>query len=234
MPIEEKQQTFKDIQEHYDQLFHEEPIRDEDRAYRWFAERLFKEKPGARAILDLACGAGYLLREISRIHHGGVILAGTDLSQKALELAKKECPQAFYTLAVGESLPYRENTFDALICLGSLEHFLNISDAVREMKRIVRPDGHFFILVPNMFWYKDVFSVILTGNRKTRNQIHERFASLGEWVELLEELGLKVIKTEKYNGIASSAWKQKIKDGLIPLRLSYHFLFICKNGASQQ
>jgi len=228
MAIEEKQQTFKDIQNHYDHLFKVEPIRDEDRAYRWFAEQLFKVKPGMTSLLDLACGAGYFLREVAKLHPGGVLLSGSDISNTAIEMAKKECPQAKYTLAVAENLPFEPNSFDALSCLGSMEHFLDIGASIQEMKRVAKPDGVFFILVPNMFWYKDMVSVTLTGNRKTRNQMHERFASMGEWIELFEKQGLRVEETIKYNGIAKSPLKQRFKELLIPRRFSYHFLFICR------
>ncbi len=228
MAIEEKQQTFKGIQEHYDHLFKVEPIRDEDRAYRWFAEQLFKVKPGMLSLLDLACGAGYFLREVAKLHPGGVLLSGTDISGTAIEMAKQECPQAEYTLAVAEDLPFEDRTFDAVTCLGSMEHFLDIGKAIREMKRVSKPDAVFFILVPNMFWYKDIWSVLWTGNRKTRNQMHERFASRGEWIELFQNQGLRVTETIKYNGIAKRPFKQRLKDMLIPQRFSYHFLFICR------
>ena len=228
MPVRQTQRTFKDIQEEYDHLFEVDVVRDEDRAYRWFAKQLFREKRQVQRLLDIACGGGFFLRELGKKFQGKTDLVGIDLSGKALELAKKECPSASLLLSLGEALPFQRQTFQAMSCLGSLEHFLDISTAVREMKRIATQDALFFILVPNLFWYKDLLSVLLTGNRKTRNQTHERFSSLGEWRGLLKELGLAVVKTIKYNGIARNPIKQGLKDLLIPLRFSYHFLFICR------
>ena len=69
--------------------------------------------------------------------------------------------------------------------------------------------------------------MLLTKSREDRNQTQEKFMSWGEWVAVLERSGLKVEKTEKYNGIAKSSFKQMIKDLIIPTRFSYHFLFIC-------
>ena len=129
-------------------------------------------------------------------------------------------------MATAESLPVADNTYDAIICLGSLEHFLDVGSAVDEMKRVSKPEGLFFILVPNLFWYKDLLAVLFTGTRLTRNQTHERFAALGEWQELFAGLGLRLVKTLKYNGVAKSPWKQRLKDLVIPLRFSYHFMFV--------
>ncbi len=67
---------------------------------------------------------------------------------------------------------------------------------------MLRPGGIYFVLVPNIFWYKDLVSVLFRGTRVTRNQTHERFASMGEWKELLEEAKLPVKRIIKYNGIA--------------------------------
>ena len=226
--IESGARTFKDIQTEYDQLFQTEPIRDDDRGYFWHATQVLKAKPQIKKLLDVACGGGFFLRQVRDLTAGKAGLTGIDISGEAVELAKKECPEAQYLLGVGESLPLRNNTFDAITCLGSMEHFLDIQKAVDEMKRVAAPDARFFILVPNLFWYKDILWVLFTGRRKTRNQTHERFAALGEWKELLTDLGLEPVRTLKYNGIAKQSWKQRLKDILIPLRFSYHFFFICR------
>ncbi len=225
--INQGQKTFKDIQAEYDQLFRQEPIRDEDRGYRWLAKRLLHEQPRLKCLLDLACGGGYFLREIRNLVTTSS-LYGADISKEALELAYHECPEAQVALGVGEKLPFKNNSFDAISCLGSLEHFLDIPKAIEEMKRVATKDGLFFILVPNLFWYKDLISVFFTGYRKERNQTQERFESMGDWCDLLERSGLRIKKTHKYNGISRWPLKQILKNLLIPLRFSYHFLFICQ------
>lgn len=226
--IEEKEKKFRDIQTEYDRIFQTEPIRDDDRGYRWHARQLLKAKNNPRSILDLACGGGFFLKELLDSSAGGEIrTTGIDLSNEALELARKHCPSAQWILGVGEALPFRAGTFDAITCLGSLEHFLDVGEAIREMKRVSNPEAVFYILVPNLFWYKDLAAVLFTGGRKSRNQTHERFATLEEWKELLQNGGLRVERTLKYNGIAKASLKQRLKDLLIPLRFSYHFVFIC-------
>lgn len=227
MPVEQKDKTLADIREEYDRLYLSEPVRDEDRAYGFMARLLRGQKPDMRSLLDIACGGGFFLRAARDAGQGPLSMTGIDLSGEALKLAGRECPGALLLQSSAEALPFRDRSFDAVSCLGSLEHFLDIGRAVSEMRRVVKPGGLFLILVPNLFWYKDILQVLRTGDRLQRNQTHERFASLGEWKTLLAELGLRVLKTEKYNGIAASPMKQKIKDLIIPLKFSYHFLFFC-------
>lgn len=219
--------TFQDIQQEYNRLFKEENVRDEDRAYRWHAENVTRLHPGAQAALDVACGGGYFLRELRRLHPK-LNLVGCDISTQALTLAKEQCPDANLLVNVAEAMPFQNATFDLITCLGSLEHFLDIPGAIREMIRISKPGAYFYIMVPNLFWYKDLWAVLRTGWRKDRNQTQERFSTLGEWQDTLEQSGLKVLEVKKYNGIARRPAKQWIKDIVIPLKFSYHFIFICQ------
>ena len=227
MVVEKAWKDYKDIKDEYDSHYEEAPIKDEDRAYRWFAKQVLQSKPKTKHVLDVACGGGYFCRELYALNKA-IEMHGIDISSTALKIAEKEFPQGEYALSVAEDLPFSDNFFDIVTCLGSLEHFLDISKALNETKRVLKADGLFFVLVPNIFWFKDIFSVLVKKNRITRNQTHERFASYGEWREVFEDHGLKVVKSIKYNGIAESNFKQILKDILIPERFSYHFLYICQ------
>ncbi|MFA5160157.1 MAG: methyltransferase domain-containing protein [Candidatus Omnitrophota bacterium] len=228
MAVETNHKDVTALQAEYDRLYNEAPIRDEDRAYAWIAKQLHKIIPKAGSILDVACGGGYFLRELQRLYGASVRFNGVDLSNEALAIACKEFPAATYSLSVAEDMPFEPRSFDAITCLGSLEHFLNIAQALTEIKRVLRPNGIFLVMVPNIMWYQDILSVLFTKNRKSRNQTHELFASHGEWKEMLESSGFNVVKTLKYNGIAKSGWKQILKNILIPERFSYHFIYIAK------
>lgn len=226
--------SITDIANEYNELYRTQPVRDDDRAYTWHAKNIKKIHPKAKTILDIACGGGYFLRELHKVYDQKISLRGIDISQTALDIATVECPQAHLEISQAEHMPFSNSSVDMITCLGSLEHFMDIPKAVKEMIRITPSDAKFYILVPNIFWYKDILNVILKGTRISRNQTHERFASLGEWIETLEQSGLKVIKALKYNGIAKRSFKQFLKDLLIPLRFSYHFIFICKKPPSNQ
>ncbi len=228
MVVETFHKDLAALQAEYDALYKQAPIRDEDRAYAWIARRAKEVLPDAKAILDVACGGGYFLRELGRCYGPSAKLSGIDISNEALAIARKECPAADFQISSAEAMPFQPGSFDLVTCLGSLEHFLNIGQAMAEIKRILRPGGIFLAMVPNIMWYQDMLSVLLTKNRKSRNQTHELFASFGEWKEMLEGGGFQMVKSLKYNGIAKAAWKQWIKDLLIPARFSYHFIYFCQ------
>lgn len=229
MSVETSIKNHQDIQTEYDKIFAAEGIRDEDRAYRWFAKRVFSDNPSATALLDLACGAGYFMRDLNNVYGGKIKLKGCDISPKALEIAAQNCPSAVFSQSVAEKLPYRDAEFDVLTCLGSFEHFLDLNAALSEIRRVTKKGALIYIMVPNIVWYKDLLAVLLTKSRKVRNQTHERFASYGEWLDLFKGAGLTLVRSIKYNGIAKYRWKQFLKDLLVPERFSYHFVYILKN-----
>jgi SAM-dependent methyltransferase len=46
-------------------------------------------------------------------------------------------------------VPYRDNTFDAIYSMGTIEHFHESDAAVREMWRVLKPGGRAIVGVPN-------------------------------------------------------------------------------------
>jgi len=70
-------------------------------------------------------------------------------------------------------LPYRDNSFDVVIGSGVLEHVPNDSESLKELYRIIRPDGFFIMtMLPNRYSYTEWM------NRRLGNPHHLRLYSL--------------------------------------------------------
>src|SRR5580704_17798293 len=54
-------------------------------------------------------------------------------------------------------LPLRSHSFRAVICNHSLEHFEDLDDSVREIARVLAPDGLLYIAVPDASTFTDRF-----------------------------------------------------------------------------
>lgn len=213
--------NIQELRDFYDQEFKKVLIKDEDRAYQWMAHELFKPFIAGKKVIDIGCGGGFFLKELSQIASKAI---GMDLSEEALRISLSQTKNPLVQ-GSAEELPFEDGAFDAAFCLGSLEHFLDIPKALREMGRIIKRDGWIFVMVPNLFWYKDIWSVLKTGNICDRNQRYEFFASPAQWAAVISQAGLRVRKSWKYNGIAKNNLKQMIKDLIIPFNLSYHIIF---------
>ena len=51
---------------------------------------------------------------------------------------------------VGERMPFVDESFDLIVCLWVLEHLKDPVEAFREVRRVLRPRGHFVFVTPNM------------------------------------------------------------------------------------
>jgi len=114
------------------------------KAYYIFLE-LLKVQP-KESVLDVACGLGRLL-EAAREYN--CELTGVDISKVAVEKAKKNVPDAHIQWANAEALPFDDDEFDVITCLGSLERMLNLSQVLHEMKRVTTAKARFCFLVRN-------------------------------------------------------------------------------------
>jgi SAM-dependent methyltransferase len=207
----------------YNQRHGQGIIRDRDRFYRWIArsllERLEPERAGGAHVLDAGCGGGYLLREILQLGAAKVAAAhGLELSDVALAEARRQAPGARLVLGQGERLPYADRAFDATVCLGNLEHFLEPARGAREIARVTRAQGTVLVLLPNSFYSGDIWRVLRTGYGPDHHQMIDRFATVNEWRDFLEANGLAVEEVTPYNRF--KWWKR-----LLPRNLAYHFLY---------
>lgn len=178
----------------YDEIYRDEGIRQLDSFYIWLLE-LLKPQAG-RKLLDVACGEAVLPR-FGRQRYG-LDAYGSDLSEQALRVGKEDGAGAM-TASNGEWLPFADNSFDYVTCIGSLEHFLDMRAGIREMRRVLKPEGTACILLPNTYSIiGNVYNALKTGMSTIDSQPLQRYAARAEWAMLLEEEGLQVFKTVKY------------------------------------
>ena len=100
-----------------------------------------------KRILEVGCGKG----RISRILKArGADIYGIDISEKLLEHARTIAPDHFFK-AEAYSIPFKSNTFDALVLLEVIEHIPQLERAIKEMARVLTPEGRLVIVDRNKF-----------------------------------------------------------------------------------
>lgn len=203
------------LRQHYDERFAQRPLRARERFYAWIANRV--GPPEGSCVLDIGCGGGYLLKEL---HGKGCQLHGCDISTEALRIAKTVVPEAKFALADAQKLPYPDASFDIVYNLGSLEHFLDMEAAVREMHRVLHSRGCTIVMVPNSRYFGDLWRRLTFRGGADHHQLLERYGTLKEWKTLLESGGLKV-----QHVFAHNKFKKRLR--LLPLHLAYCFIFTC-------
>jgi ubiquinone/menaquinone biosynthesis C-methylase UbiE len=96
-------------------------------------------------ILEVGCGGGHVLERVRRGE-----LHGIDLSPRMLALARRRLGnRAELKKCDAEHLDYADRFFDKVICTEVLEHTWNPSGVLREIRRVLKPDGTVILSVPN-------------------------------------------------------------------------------------
>jgi ubiquinone/menaquinone biosynthesis C-methylase UbiE len=98
-------------------------------------------------VLDVACGTGCLARELLlRVGSRGSVV-GIDLNEGMLNVARHKAPEIDWRQGSAESLPFEDNSFDAVLCQFALMFFTDRRAAIREMLRVLRPGGRLAVAV---------------------------------------------------------------------------------------
>jgi len=111
--------------------------------------REMETREGER-ILDVGCGRAIDAIEIAK--RGGRCL-GLEPSRQMIDHAKERIAQSGTEVTlirgIGEYLPFKNCSFDKVICKGALDHFPYPDKAVAEIARVLKPDGKAIIAIAN-------------------------------------------------------------------------------------
>jgi len=103
-------------------------------------------------ILDVGCGTGEDLALI-RSDYLDTKLYGIDADPRIIDAAKRKneegCLNINFSVALAEELPFKNEFFDAVLCVLTLHHLPTEykKQALKEMFRVLKPDGKCFLVV---------------------------------------------------------------------------------------
>lgn len=99
-------------------------------------------------VLDFACGSGWISEWLNRL---GFRTVAVDISPTLLDFVKKRLAcdsridlQRFPVQLVGcdaDRLPFKDETFDGIVCMNSLHHFADYQIILEEMFRVLKKGG---------------------------------------------------------------------------------------------
>lgn len=220
----------------YDDLYQEKGILHRDSLYLFVIKSL-KPQPN-KILLDVSCGEGRLVALANAM---GLTAIGVDISMTALIKARKHHFSNFVN-GDGENLPFKSHSVDYVTSVGSLEHYLEPAMGIREIARVLKPDGRACLLLPNAFGLLgNIPYVAKHGEVFDDGQPLQRYATRKTWEKMISENGMRVSKVISYNEIEipetyrDAVWLlshprklfRLLISRLIPINLCNHFIFIC-------
>jgi SAM-dependent methyltransferase len=112
------------------------------------------ENRGHRKILDISAGIGVVARRI--LEKYPCEMHCNEVDEICLnQLQNLNVRITRHDLDTGEPVSFEASSFDAVICLATIEHLIHIDAFVKELNRILKDDGRLYLSVPNyasLYW----------------------------------------------------------------------------------
>lgn len=170
--------AYDDYAEWYDRYVRDQPI------YRDVVLPGMLDMAGeltGQRVLDLACGQGWLTRELAR---RGALVTGVDLSGELLALARRyeeEEPLGItYLQDDAQTLEHvGASAFDGVVCTLALMDIADYEAALRAARRALRPGGWFVLSLTHPCFQSPFARAVMDVDGPTR--VVRRYLTEGYW-----------------------------------------------------
>ncbi len=99
-------------------------------------------------VLDVGSGDGEVAAEIRTLT--GARVTCVDVSPVAVESCKRRGLEGYCVDLNDQPLPFDRDSFDVVYLAEVIEHLIRPDQALREIKRVLRPGGHLIVSTPNL------------------------------------------------------------------------------------
>jgi ubiquinone/menaquinone biosynthesis C-methylase UbiE len=186
------------------------------------AEKVEFAKPQPTDLaLDVACGPGaFVLALAPRVRFG----RGIDLTEEMLRQARafqreRQIANVCFDCGEAEQLPYPDATFDLVTCQCSIHHMPKPALAVKEMVRVMKPEGRLVIIDP-LAPESDAKRELHNRIEALRDPSHTETLRLTTFLEMFEQHGLEIVRqTIKRRPRSFNHWM--LRAGLEPRHKRY-------------
>jgi ubiquinone/menaquinone biosynthesis C-methylase UbiE len=172
-----------------------------------------------KKILEIGCGVGI---DLVRFAKAGAQVTGIDLSQTAIDLARKNLSQNSLngTLKVmdGENLQYPDASFDVVYAHGVLQYTGDPEKMVQEACRVLKKGGEGIFMVYNRISWLNLMSQVTKVELEHEDAPVLRKYSISEFKKLLQPFQSVRIVVERF------PVKSRLHDGL--KGMLYNTLFV--------
>jgi len=101
-------------------------------------------------ILDIGCGKAI---DGAHLSTKGAMVIGLEPSKlmmvRAKEYLSEQNAEVALAQGIGETLPFKSHSFDKVMCKGALDHFFSPSKTMKEIARVLKPEGEMIVSIAN-------------------------------------------------------------------------------------
>lgn len=152
----------------------------------WFVSRnkiiqyLFKKYLNKKdsQVLEIGCGTGYVLKGLQNAFPD-FQLTGSEIHLEGIKFAKERLPNATFIQLDATNMPF-ENSYDAIGSFDVLEHIEEDEKVIHEVFKALKPNGLFFVTVPQHQWMWSINDDIAYHKRRySRKELNQKLLKSG-------------------------------------------------------
>ena len=113
-----------------------------------------------RRMLDIGCGYGGLAASVAA-RLGVDEVHGVDIDASVIEEAERKNLLVQHLDVESEPLPFEDGSIDLVISLGMLDYLPTFDFVLSEIRRVLSPDGHALISLPNLGSWHNRLALLL-------------------------------------------------------------------------
>lgn len=116
--------------------------------FKALAKRMSEGISSGASVLEAAPGPGYFAIELAKL--GAYKITGLDVSSTFVEIATRNAREAGvevdFRRGNASKMPFGNDSFDLIVCRAAFKNFSEPVEALREMRRVLRPGGKAVII----------------------------------------------------------------------------------------
>lgn len=168
--------------------------------WKWVTMKKILQKinPAPAKILDIGCASGHITAKIAKFFPVAQV-SGLDTYKQAIEFGRKIHPEVKFKIGDAENLPFKNESFELVTCIETLEHLENPKKALLEIKRVLKSAGCALVGQDTDNW---LFRLVWFFWTKIKGKVwqgsHLHPLHTKHLQELIKKTGLK-IQTRKFS-----------------------------------
>lgn len=140
----------KAFEEDHQSLVYEKGIDGDLWGLWWHQARMFRIMKlllsTSGSFLEVGCAEGLYVRFYFDTHRDNQFVVGLDIARNFIEKARKRCSSAMWVVGDAQNLPFKENSFDVVLCSEVLEHLIHPKSCFSQLPYISKK--HILVTVP--------------------------------------------------------------------------------------
>ena len=166
---------------------------------KWFKLKEYLQGLGKSRLLDVGCADGTTTKQIAR-RLKNFKITGIDLYSKSIGFAKKNNEKINFRVADTHNLPFKNQSFDVVTAIETLEHMSQPRLALSEIYRVLKKAGFLIVIQDtDSLLFRSIWWLWTKWKGSVWKNSHLSCVKPEELLNMIKKTGFKIEKVEYIN-----------------------------------